>query len=212
MNITLNAYSPDGFKVTLTADVLTMKDALAFSDAAAKSGFTLTPVERREELITTVVRREHVDDKGSVTPVIDMYPTWKGDYGQFRFTGVYLNTPDDIAQFEAHAGLRLTDIPLYDSEMPLKRKTVRMNPVETKCKPFMALKRAAGEKEIDGTLQVVWKFAGYASAASSIPVTVTDSTPSPDAPLASRPVLPAAGSMRPASVPSASQSGPRQGR
>lgn len=199
MNITINAYSPDGFKVTLGADVATMRDALAFASAAALSGFTTAPIERREELITTVVRREHVDDKGVVTPVIDMYPTWKGDYGQFRFVGVYLNSEEDIAQFEAHSGLKVESIPLYAAQVPLQRKQARTHPNETKCKPFLALKRVTGEKEIDGVVQVVWKFAGY-STPTAVTATPTESV-TPSAPLS----LPPAGSMTPAMTPTARQ-------
>lgn len=199
MNITINAYSAEGFKVTLEAAVDNMREAQAFSAAALMSGFTTAPVERKEELITTVVRREHVDDKGQVTPVIDMYPSWKGDYGQFRFVGVYLNTEEDIAQFEAHSGLKLDSIPLYQAQVPLQRKQARVSPVETRCKPFMALKRVTGEKEIDGVVQVLWKFAGYSTPASAAP-TVEGATPAA-APLA----LPPAGSMKPAMTPTARQ-------
>ncbi len=195
MLITLQGYSPEGFAITIAFDAENFKQALTFTSAAAQCGITLEPVDRKEELITTVVRREHVDDKGVVTPVVDFYPTWKGDYGQFRFLGVYLNTGEDIAAFESQSGLRLMDIPLYTSQVPLQRKMNRVNPCETKCRPFLARKRVTGEKEIDGVMQKVWKFSGYGVAASSAPA-----EPEPEP--APRPVLPAQGSMtRPALPP-----------
>jgi hypothetical protein len=186
----VEGYSPEGLKVTFEREVKHLQEAMAFASAVAQSGVTAVPLDgesRKEETIITVVRREHIDDNGRVTPVIDMYPAWKGDYGQFRFTGVYLNTDEDIAQFEAYSGLRLDSIPLYASQVPLQRKAVRAHPMETKCRPFIAHKRVTGEKEIDGVTQKVWKFTGYGEIAV------------PDA----RPALLPSGQMRPAANPSA---------
>lgn len=206
MIIEIKGFSPEGFPISLQRDVKDLREAMAFSAAAAKAGITTEPVERREETIVTVVRREHTDDKGRVTPVIDMYPAWKGDYGQFRFLGIYLNSEYDIQQFEARSGLTVDAIPLYNSQAPLQRKQARTHSHETPCKPFVALKRFKGMKDIDGKMQKEWEFIGYGSAVESV-----GSDPEPAAP---RAVLPMPGQLRPAAAPAPNvdQSAPLGGR
>lgn len=209
MNITITAYSPEGFLVQLTYDAKNIREALAFSAAAGQSGFTVEPVERREETIVTVVRREKMNDDGTITPVIDMYPAWKGEYGQYRFLGLYLNCDHDIAQFEAHSGLRLDDIPLYNSQGPLVRKPNRRHSHETTCRPFIARKRFKGEKMIDGKMQKQWDFVGYIPIAESADSEAVSDTPSPDMPDTPAPrgsVLPLPGKINPATSPRSSRS------
>lgn len=205
MNVTFEGYSPEGFKMIFAHEFRTFREALDFTASAVKSGVTPAAPDLdayKEETITTVIRREKINDDGSVTPVIDMYPAWKGDYGQFRFVGVYLNTQADKETFEMNAGLSVDAIPLYDSQAPLQRKQGRTARSETPCRPFVARKRVTGEKEIDGETQKVWKFVGYGAAAT--PATspaATDPTPSPDAPAPRGSVLPIPGKIHPASTP-----------
>jgi hypothetical protein len=210
MNVTFEGYSPEGFKMTFSHQFSTFREALDFTANAIKSG--VTPVvpdaeAYKEETIVTVIRREKINDDESVTPIIDMYPAWKGEYGQFRFVGVYLNTAADIEAFEMQSGLSLDAIPLYDSQAPLQRKQGRRDRKETTCRPFVARKRVTGEKEIDGETQKVWKFVGYGSNAvpSAAPAT-TDPTPSPDTPAPRGAVLPLPGKINPATSPRSGRS------
>lgn len=181
MLVTIECYSPEGFKITLNKELANTREALDFTAYAARVGFTPTAPDlesHKTETIVTVVRRQHIDDKNVITPVIDMYPAWKGDYGQFRFAGVYLNTAADIEAFEGWSGLDLESIPLYAGEVPIQRKATRVSPYETACRPFVAHKQVSGEKVIDGVMQKVWKFAGYAAPTVAAPV--SDGMPSPD--------------------------------
>ena len=168
MSVTVECYTLEGFKLVLNLPANTVDEALAHVQAVVSAGLSPVPVEAGTspvETIVTVVRREHIGKNDKVTPVIDFYPEWQGEYGQFRFCGVYLNTPDDIAQFEAHSGLKLANMPLYDAQAPLQRNPARRHKAEVSCKPFVARKAADGEKEIDGKKQTTWKFAGYGSSA-----------------------------------------------
>jgi hypothetical protein len=165
MIVKVEAYSPEGLKVTLETNVHNMREALQFTQAAAKSGFTSEPLEAgaiETETISSVIRREKTNDDGSVTPIIDMYPPWRGKNGQFRFCGVYLNSEEDVRQFEHYSGLRVKDLPLFDSQTPWKRHPQRPKAQEVKCKPFTAVKRFTGEeKEIEGKLQKVYRLVRY---------------------------------------------------
>lgn len=121
----------------------------------------------KTETITCVVKRLHISKSNQETPVVDLYPSWQGEYGQFRFVGLYLNTPEQVAEFEAHSGLRLADMPVYESQAPLQRSASRRHKAETNCTPFVVRKLPDGVKEIDGKSQTVFKFAGYAETTPS---------------------------------------------
>jgi hypothetical protein len=189
MNIKLEGYSPDGFKVTLEGSVANFHSAQRFAQDAARAGFTPTAPDiglRKVEVITTVIRRKHVDDQGKVTPVIDMYPSWGvRSYGQFRFVGLYLNSDDEIKQFEARAGVKLADLPLYTGQNPWKRNRQFPESHEIKCTPFVAVKEYEGEKEIGGKMQQVWRFVRYGEMPDA---PVPD--PAPAATQAQKPTLP----------------------
>jgi hypothetical protein len=190
MNIKVEGYSPDGFKVTLEGNVANFHAAQRFAQDALRAGFTPTAPDigkRKNEIITTVIRREHIDEKGKVTPVVDLYPSWGvRDYGQFRFVGMYLNSEEDIRQFESRSGVKLADLPLYNGQNPWKRNQQRPASYEIKCKPFVAVKEYEGEKEIGGKMQQVWKFVRY----GEMP-TAAAPDPAPVAPPVQRPTLPA---------------------
>lgn len=85
-------------------------EGLAAANAPKEEG------EQAED-IGHVVRRVKGNDDGSETPVIDLYP----ERAKFRILGVYLNTPQDVAAFEAAAGLRLADLPLYEGDNSIER-------------------------------------------------------------------------------------------
>jgi hypothetical protein len=116
---------------------------------------------RESEVITTVMRREHTDKKGKVTPLIDLYPDWRGDYGQFKFLSMYLNTPEDIAAFEHCSSLRLTKLPLYDGQGARTRTQGQPHRCEVKCRPFGVYRVQGKEIVIGDKTERRWEFAGY---------------------------------------------------
>jgi hypothetical protein len=117
-------YSSDGFKLSFTVSINSVDDAMALLDAIRNAG--LTPREpsmvegQEKEIIAAVVRRQSSDG----TPIIDFYPAWShaGKFGAHKYAHLYLNTKEDITEFEAQSGLRLNDIPLYESQTPMQRK------------------------------------------------------------------------------------------
>lgn len=165
-NLLIQAYTPAGFKVSI--NVVGWRTAHEIDTILKEAGYVnqLPGVEAGEnvETITTVVRREHVNGKtGEITPVIDCYPDWRGDYGQFRFVGIYLNSADEIREFEAQSGLKLENMPLYESQAPIQRNQARANRHEITCKPFRVKKAEDREKEVGGKMQMTYKFSGYLS-------------------------------------------------
>lgn len=174
-------YTDDGYQISLTLPAATVADALKHMAEIRAAGLLPAPVEppsmEETETITTVVRREHFDKSANtIVPVIDCYPDWRGQYGQFRFTSIYLDTPADVAQFEAHAGVKLDSLPLYESQAAIMRNTARPHRCEVKTKAFVVCKKYSGDKEIDGKVQRVFKFShfvsaeGYATAAKPAPI------------------------------------------
>lgn len=169
----LFGFSNSGFEMPqLIVRAETAQELADTLHALKAAGITVAPPDPAEvtgektETITCVVKRMHVGKDNRETPVVDFYPSWQGEYGQYRFVGVYLNTPEQVAEFEQHSGLKLADMPLYDSQAPLQRSASRRNKAEIDCTPFTARKLPDGEKVIDGKPQIVWKFAGYAEAAA----------------------------------------------
>lgn len=120
-------YLPDGGKINFTVNLDTpLTDVQAQAAVAAYhvlKAAGLTPREpglgggEQSETVHYVVRRAKKNEDGTQTPVVDLYV----DKLKFRFMGVYLNTPEDVAAFEAAAGVNLRDLPLFRSQSPLKR-------------------------------------------------------------------------------------------
>jgi len=124
--IWMTGYLPNGFKVSLTLDehataatVQTLLSKVALAEAAGVQPNLpgLEPGEETEE-ITAVMRRAKPSDG---TPIIDFYPQWQGAFGRFKYASMYLDTPEEIAEFEAQSGLKLADIPVYDGQQALQR-------------------------------------------------------------------------------------------
>ncbi len=105
--------------------------ALQAVKAYIEAGFTPQPGEDgpQEKLsypIKGIVRRLHIDKEGRETPVIDVYTG-----GKFRFMGVYLNKPEDVAAFERAFGMRLEDVPLWlDGTVPIELGSPRTARIE----------------------------------------------------------------------------------
>lgn len=121
--IQIKAYTSDGFEVVFTLPNAAVADAaakLAQVRAAGYLAYQPEPVESERQPIMSVMH--HLGESGS--PVIAAYPAWKyeGKYGEYKFASIYLDSPEDIAQFEAQSGLKLDDIPLCDGEAGVRRK------------------------------------------------------------------------------------------
>lgn len=178
----LYGYSTSGFELPqIVVRAETPEELATLLRGLATNGITATPPDPSEvtgeksETITVIVKRIHIGKNNQETPVIDLYPNWQGDYGQYRFVGVYLNTPDQITEFEQHAGVRVADLPVYESQAPLQRNAARRNRCEIACTPFLARKAPDGEKEIDGKVQQTYKFGGFAPLATGGASAVTTS-------------------------------------
>ncbi len=119
-------YHPAGCKVDIPLSLiedLTIEHAARLVrsiDALLNAGFTvnlpgLLDGENYEQ-IGFAVRREKINDDNTTTPVLDVYPA----NGSFRVLGLYLNTADDVKNFEMATGLRIDSMPLYDGN-PIER-------------------------------------------------------------------------------------------
>lgn len=189
-------YTEDGYQISLTLPASSVNDALKHMSDIRAAGLLPAPVEppstEETETITTVVRREFVDAKGSAIPVIDCYPDWRGQYGQFSFTRIYLDTAADVAQFEAHAGVKLDALPVYDGQSPIMRKEARPHRCEVKVKAFVVCKKYSGDKEVDGKMQRVFKFSHYVSADGYAAATPKPASAAPtDQPIVPTSMIPA---------------------
>jgi len=121
----VTGWLPNGCRVSYTIPFGISRgyeDALAFTDALLAKGFTtsepgLSAGEKKDK-VGYVLRRSVVNERGE-TPVIDVYVdheamTW-------RTVKVYLNTPEQIADFEAVSGLNLDSLPYYEGKDSVER-------------------------------------------------------------------------------------------
>lgn len=125
-SIWMRGYLPNGRMLSITA--LPTDDfasiiarAIALDAAMVAAGLSvhepgLNEGEQRES-IAYVVRRAKLNDDGSETPVIDLYP----EKLSFKFLTIYLNTKDDEHAFERATGLKLTDIPYCNFKAAIER-------------------------------------------------------------------------------------------
>lgn len=121
-SIWVKAYTPQGFQVGITltfeswdqippADLL---EAMLLNTGYSVNVAGLEPGADKEAIMS-VMRLEAPKDG---TPKIYFYPEWKGggNYGKRYFGFLYLNTAEDIAQFEAQSGLKLDELPIFEGE------------------------------------------------------------------------------------------------
>lgn len=114
-----------GALVTLPVMVAPLDYAAMFANVtrAVEAGFLvrepgLEAGEMKEE-VGFVVRRSKDNDRGGVTPVIDLYPA--NDRATFAILTIYLNTPEEVAAFEAGTGAKLDRIPKYIGDNKIER-------------------------------------------------------------------------------------------
>jgi len=162
------AYTLTGWRVNIvveagaTADELAAVARTANELVAALESVSLTASAPdgtiQSEQIHTVVRREHRKN-GNATPVIDFYPEWRGSFGQYKYAHMYLNTPEDIAEFEAQSGLKLDNIPLYDSKVALQREQGNKHPKETQVKTKFSIHKLKTHEDENGKPRYEYSYA-----------------------------------------------------
>jgi hypothetical protein len=169
----IRCFSPDGYQMALTLPITSVADALRHLADIRAAGLTATlPGLKTGELsgtITSCMKREKQNRDGSITPIIDMYGPWEGEFGRYRFVGVYLNTPEDVAEFEANSGLKIKNMPLFDSQVPLQRTAGITHKCEVKCQPFEVVKKEDAMKEIGGEMKMTYELARYVSTSATPP-------------------------------------------
>lgn len=165
---TFKVWAPQGVDVIVRTPVSNPHALLTLITDYMSAGFSANPPgiinlesDEQKKTIAIAVRREKRNDDGSVSPVIDVY----ADRDQYRFTSIYLDTPDEITDFEAHAGVKLANMPLYESQSPLQRDLMHQHRVEVACKPFDAIRRENGEQNIGGVTRMTYRFDRYADSA-----------------------------------------------
>jgi hypothetical protein len=140
----VSLFHPSTAKVNIPLDLVTELTAdqatnlVKSVDTLIAAGFTvnlpgLMDGENYEQ-IGAAVRREKQNDDSTVTTVVDVYPV----NGNFRLIGMYLNTADDIKNFETATGLKIDAMPLYDGAPIERGKNTRLDkfivPVKTAAK------------------------------------------------------------------------------
>jgi hypothetical protein len=191
----IRCFSPDGYQMALTLPITSVADALRHLADARAAGLTATlpvagGIEEGEipETITTVVKREKENKRGNVVPVIDIY--WEG--AMHAFTQIYLDEPEQAAEFEAHSGLKVKDLPLYESDAPKQLEPGKPSKFERKCTPFIAIRKKSTTPITINKKEVYpWRFVRYGTLAAQAPqqeqtpatpvkTPPPPSTPSPD--------------------------------
>lgn len=110
------------------------------------------PPEHAGKYITIhrLIRREKAGDG---VPHIDMYEEWRefasGNYGIHRSAHLYVDNDRERQQLEWQSGVRIEDMPLYDSDTPINYAGTRQypSPYEVKCVPFVMLRVFNGLNE-----------------------------------------------------------------
>lgn len=74
----------------------------------------------KQDMVGYVVRREKISKQdGSIVPMIDLY--FNHDAIQYKFISIYLNSDQQIADFEAAIGRALDSLPLYIGDNHIER-------------------------------------------------------------------------------------------
>jgi hypothetical protein len=160
-----------GVAVAFTLDESATRDTiarlLARVDDALSLGLAVEPPQAsplapgaEREVIEAVVLRQQ--SKGGIA--VDCYPAWNasGTFGQYKWGQLYLDTPEQVREFEQLTGLEINRLqPLGVDVAPLRRTHGRRHPCEYACRPFYLTRVQVGER--DG--KPVYKYALGGSAA-----------------------------------------------
>lgn len=158
--IQIRAYSSDGYEIVICmagAVVADIAKKLGEVRAAGYLAFQPEPAGEERQAIASVMR--HVTDSG--TPVLAAYPRWQreGRYGEYKFASIYMDSPDNIHQFEAQSGLKLNDIPLSDGEVGVRRKFGKTYPKEVAVKRAFDMIRIPDGTSDDGKARYRYEYA-----------------------------------------------------
>jgi hypothetical protein len=174
----LKVYTPGGFQASVT---LTFTDAIPTAADVERrliaAGYSATlpglEIGQEKEAIATVMRRQSSDD----TTIIDFYPAWshRGKFGIQKYGHLYLNEPSDVAEFEARSGLKVTDLPLYDSDKALKRTYGKRHACEVTVRRHFEMTRTPDGQHESGMPKYKYAYFG----ASPVVVTAAAPTPAP---------------------------------
>lgn len=136
-------YHPTGVKARLPLAGSAAQAFAAVSEALAAGWLVQMPgLEAGEQFeeIGYCVRKEK-DSNGEITPVIDCYST--NDGYTHSFITVYLNTDDQVKDFERASGLTLKHMPLYEGRDKIQRgENRRLDEKVKKCTPFRLVWKA----------------------------------------------------------------------
>lgn len=160
----MKAYTPGGIQVGITMGFEDgeLLSASAVDAMVADKGYLVTPpgVEPGEEIeiMTHVSRRMHTSKKdGTVTPVIAFYHentalNWKYDH-------IYMNTPEQIAEFEQVTGLTMVNIPEWEALSFLDRADAKADKyiIATQSPVRVAVKEGTYKAQ-DGTTKTTMKI------------------------------------------------------
>lgn len=122
-SVWITGFSPDGFKVSWTVDAATIEAVKARVAEFAAAGFTAREqgVEAGEQIeqIGWVLRILHTADDGRETKRLFLYAVH--DRMTFKFTSVWLNTPEEEAACEAALGVPLATIREFNGVTAFER-------------------------------------------------------------------------------------------
>lgn len=163
----IQAWSADGFKLGLTLPAATVGDALKHLDDARKAGLMASPpapvaelaADEKADTITTVVRRKKKNKFDKVVPVIDCY--FEG--GKYRYITIYLDEPEQVAEFERVSGLKVENMPLYPGKDATQIDPKAPEDYEVRVPtPFIVIKKEdGGVAEMNGVEHKTYRFDRY---------------------------------------------------
>lgn len=124
--IWIRAYLPEGHQagITIAFDGIdNLPEASALQAAILAKGYRLDiPENEFIEIMSHVSRRMHRNKKdNTITPVIAFYH--ENSSLIWKYDSVYLNTTEQITEFENLSGMKLSDIPEYDGDTWLSRES-----------------------------------------------------------------------------------------
>lgn len=161
--IEINGYHND-FRVRLTldsnADQNTINNLLAKIALAQTCGVTaqlagLEPGEKKVTIYRVVRRQWNKRSDGQIAQVIDMYK----DYGEFREGYMYMDTAEDIAQFELQSGLKFDQLPVYESQTAIQlAPNVQNRHVVNVKTPFDFVKKQKDEVMANGNPTYEYRY------------------------------------------------------
>lgn len=154
--IWIKGFSVDGFQVSVTleiADATQINTVLAQVRAQGIQPTPPLPTER--ESIVGVTRRVWHGGDGKEKHALDFYSSNSNlDYRKFT---VYLDAPEDIDAFESATGVKVSSLPVLQSDQPQKAKHPNPTRTDIRFEVIYHIERDAEGKRRD-------TFAGYATA------------------------------------------------